>query len=289
MILVGERTGTGADETAEESDVRSVNQGSGYTVAAVDRAITILKAFRKNEPEINLAEVVARTGLHKATAFRLLATLCQGGLVFKSRTSGNYGLGFEVLALAEVAKSRTSLVAHALPVMRRIRDAVRETTFLCIRTGDYRIDIEQIEGPNEYRRVLDIGVRRPLHVGAASKVLLASLPDEQIESYLKRTELKPLSRRTIVDPGKLRSEIRRIRARGYAESRNERGDGGVGAAAPIFDGASNIVGAICVSAPIQNINSELQKRIIEVITAGSADISRTLAGVSSEWSGHGNY
>ena len=54
---------------------------SGYLVEAVLRACDLLEAFRGEGELVRLRELVARTGMNKTTAFRLLTTLEQRGLV----------------------------------------------------------------------------------------------------------------------------------------------------------------------------------------------------------------
>jgi ribose transport system substrate-binding protein len=55
-----------------------------YVVEAVSRACAILEAFSAEGEALRLCDIVARTGLSKATAFRLLFTLEQRGFVEQS-------------------------------------------------------------------------------------------------------------------------------------------------------------------------------------------------------------
>jgi len=50
-------------------------------VEAVARACSLLQAFRFDGELLRLRDLVSRTGLSKATAFRILDTLAGGGLV----------------------------------------------------------------------------------------------------------------------------------------------------------------------------------------------------------------
>ena len=83
-----------------------------YSVSTVERALLVLRAFTHQQPELSLTDVAAATRLHKATAFRLLATLSRAGMTMKEPSSGLYRLGFGVIAMAEVAKSRQGLSAR---------------------------------------------------------------------------------------------------------------------------------------------------------------------------------
>jgi len=248
-----------------------------YTVAAVERAVSIIRVFTLEAPELSLAEISARTGIHKPTVYRLLSTLVAGGLVTKNDHTGLYSLDYEIVALAEIAKRRSGgLVQDALPVMRKIRNDINETVMLCIRSGDYNLQIHQLEGQNELRRVMRVGERKSLYAGAGSKALLSAMSDEDIEDYLGRTKLEPLGPHTLTNEANLWAEITKIRAVGYAESRNERNSGGAGAAALIRNGDGEALGALCLTVPESRYSPELRKRIIEEVTWGAAELSKSL-------------
>jgi DNA-binding IclR family transcriptional regulator len=95
----------------------------------------------------------------------------------------------------------------------------------------------------------DLGVRAPLYAGAASKVLLAGMEDDDIESYHARTELAPLQKTTITDKTVLWREIRTIRKRGYAESKGEIFTGGGALAAPLKDFSGKTVAVMDIFPP----------------------------------------
>lgn len=247
-----------------------------YAVSTLDRAIDVLEAFSHRSPELSLKQIAARTGLHKATAFRLVTTLSRRGLMIKHPITGRYRLGFELISLAEIAKGQTSLVAEALPVMRQVRDHLNETVFLCVRVGDHRMDIEQVEGLQNIRRVLTLGEQKSLYAGAGSKVLLAAMSDEAIAAYLGRTKLVALTRTTPTTAKAVCSEIQAIRRQGYAEGWDERDSGGAGAAAPIFGPSGEAIGALAIAVPTSRYSVALKKKTIAAVTKGAAAISDRL-------------
>lgn len=238
-----------------------------YRVAAVDRAIDLLQAFSPRTPELPLSQLAARTGLHRATALRLLAVLSQRGLVERDTSTGRYRLGVKILGLAETVKNRSGVVARALPAMRRIHERLNETTFLSIRAGDTRVNIEQIVGLQQLRRVASIGDPKPLYVGAASKVLLAAMPDAWIDAYLDRTELTPHTQWTIVDHAALRHDLARIRSRGYALGEREGDAQTAGAAVPLRDATGEVVAALTITVPFARWTPPLAAAVIDAVVA----------------------
>jgi ribose transport system substrate-binding protein len=59
-----------------------------YTIQSVVRAVDILNAFTTTSEILDLRDVTARTGLHKATAFRLLETLVETRMLERAGKQG---------------------------------------------------------------------------------------------------------------------------------------------------------------------------------------------------------
>jgi DNA-binding IclR family transcriptional regulator len=249
-----------------------------YGSSTVLRAIDLLEAFTAHAPALSLKDISEITGLHKATALRLLKTLAVRGFVNKDPLTSRYSLGFKLLSMAEIAKGESVLVSQALPALRKVRDALDETVFISVRVGDHRIDIEQVEGLQETRQVKRLGQEYPLYAGAPSKLLLAWMSDPEIENYLARTPLKPFTPRTIVDPIALRAEVAKIRKLGYSEGSDETRSGGASASAPITRPDGGILAAVTLTAPRHRFTAALRKKSIVAIQDAAQEISSNLSG-----------
>jgi DNA-binding IclR family transcriptional regulator len=153
--------------------------------------------------------------------------------------------------------------------MRDIRNEVNETVILSMRSGDFRVHIDFVEGLHPMRRMADLGVRAPLYAGAASKVLLAGMEDDDIEVYLSRTELTPLQRTTITDQTVLWREIRTIRKRGYAESKGEIFTGGGALAAPLMDFSGRPVAVMHILTLENRYTPQRRERCITLLLEGA--------------------
>jgi len=261
-----------ADKSASEAEPR------GYRVNVLDRTIAVLKAFTLAEPSLTLSEIAQRADLHVSTCLRLLSTLRHHGMVSRA-DDGRYRLGYEILAIAEIARSGSGLVDWAMPVMRELAEQFDETVVVSARAGDSRIDLEQIIGQRSVRRVIAIGERKPLYAGAASRVLLSGLTDEQFEAYLERVPLLKLAEQTITDRDTLRALVTATRRDGYAESVQEQSDaGGAGVSAAIYGARNEVVGAIGVSVPQFRFTPTLRAQLIPAVLGGAARISRIIGG-----------
>ncbi len=264
------------ENTKRMSATRHEVAADQYSVASVDRAMAVLNAFTHQRPELSLTDIAAHTGLHKATAFRLLATLCRGGMAMKNQATGLYRLGFQIIALSEVAKTSTGFVTQARPFMRQIRDELNETVYIAVRVGDDRINLDQLEGLRDIRRVVTIGKPTALYVGSTSRVLLAAMPDQEIAAYFSRTEFIPPFPGAKVDAPILWRAIAEIRRTGYAETHNKRIAEGASISAAVRGPGNEVLGSMTVSIPISRYTDDARSRTIDVITQTAHALSRQL-------------
>jgi len=190
--------------------------------------------------------------------------------------TGQYSLGFALVRLADLRRRQSNVHDVAIPVMREIRNEVNETVILSVRSGDFRVHIDFVEGLHPMRRMADLGVRAPLYAGAASKVLLAGMDDGEIEAYLGRTKLTAFQNTTITDKNVLWREIRLIRKRGFAESKGELFPGGGALAAPLKDFSGKTVAVMDILTPEHRYTAEHRERCITLLLDGARRASQRL-------------
>lgn len=261
------------------------SKGTVYSASSLERALSILEVFSPSQPSLSLADIVKTTGLNKTTAFRLLTVLGQRGFVMRDSETGEYAVGFRALALGEACRKQMSLIRSARPLLRSIRDLVNETTFLTIRWGDCRVDLEQAESSHPLRQVMAAGRPKPLYVGASGKALLAGLPQEELEDYLDRVPRTAFSPTTIVDRAALFSAVEQARRQGYAESLSEAGTGVAGVAALVRGNRDMPLAVLVVATPMQRFSPELRERAIAILVEKAAELSARLGGAASDQSG----
>ncbi|WP_028033011.1 IclR family transcriptional regulator [Chelativorans sp. J32] len=266
-------TGDVEEEEGVEAGARQ------YRVNVLDRAVSILDALSRYGPSLTQTELAKLTGLHVSTCMRLLVNLRHHGFVTKDEDSGRYRLGYRLVALAEDARGNAGLVEVARPVMRDLCRAFNETVVLSVVSGDYRVDLEQVVGRQSIRRVVALGVEKPLYAGAAGRLLLSGFSEAELENYLKRVELEPLAPQTITEPAALRSSIMQIRKDGYAEGTQEQyPDSGYGIVAPVCGLRGEIIAALGVSVPRFRFTEELRSSLLPAVLAAAEEVSRRMHG-----------
>jgi DNA-binding IclR family transcriptional regulator len=99
-------------------------------VDAAAKALELLSVFSFREPRLSLADLATRTGIPRATAFRLLSTLEQSG--FLAKDHGAYQLGIKCFVLGNIVAGGLDLRETAHPHLVALRDVTRETTQIAI-------------------------------------------------------------------------------------------------------------------------------------------------------------
>ncbi|HEX2009429.1 MAG TPA: IclR family transcriptional regulator [Roseateles sp.] len=191
-------------------------------VGAVDKALSLLSAFRPGDTALGLAELAERTRLYKSTALRLIASLEHARLL-QRRADGLYAASF-------------SLEAEVLPVLQALVARTRESAALHVRQGEQRLCLYRVDSPQPLRDHLRAGDLLPLEQGAGGRVLLAF--------------------------GGARGKAHeQIRAQGYAELDGDRVEGLAGIAAPVFKLGGELVGALTLSLPSSRLKPQLAAEV----------------------------
>jgi DNA-binding IclR family transcriptional regulator len=247
-------------------------------VRTVNRISAILNCFSSDQPVLNLTAISDRLGLARSTTHRLLTALERQGFLTRALTGQGYHLGYQLLHWGALAQATLDVRNEALPILRELSTATGETAILSVRDGTVGICVEKVDSTQPVRLAMRAGQCLHLHAGASAKVLLAFLPEDEIVHILSQVELLPLERNTIIDPGLLLSELRAIRARGYATSFEETDCGAMGLAAPVYDHTKQVVAGIGIAAPLARVSPALVPALTESVLRASSELSQRLGG-----------
>lgn len=208
-----------------------------------------------------MTQIAERVGLYKSTVHRILAALEAKGFVRQDTSTGRYQLGLKALELASVYLTSGDLPAVAYGEMLLLRDEAEETVSLYVRDGTERVRVQRAEGPLTVRRVVGLGERLPLYLGASGKVLLAWA------SPAERTRILDQIPPTSFDRAALEAALTQARAQGWAYSQEEREDGVSSVAAPVIDRLGRCMAALAISGPIQRFTPDRVQRLSKRVQA----------------------
>ncbi len=250
-------------------------------VRTVNRISAILNCFSPEQPVLNLTAISDRLGLARSTTHRLLTALQQQGFLSRSAGDQGYHLGYQLLRWGALAQATLDLRNEALPILRELSTATGETAILSVRDGSVGICVEKVDSNQPVRLAMHAGQHLHLHAGASAKVLLAFLPDDEMERIVSQIQLWPLQHNTLTDPDLLLRELREIRLRGLATSFEETDAGAMGLAAPVYDSTGQVVAGIGIAAPLARVSPQRVPDLSDCVLQASRDLSIRLGGGAS--------
>ena len=242
-------------------------------VQSVDRALTILERLARSG-EAGVTEIANEIGVHKSTAFRLVATLEAHRLVEQTEDRGKYRLGVGLLRLAGATTARLDLVQEARPVCRQLASDTGETVNIAVLSESSALYLDQVAGSSALQPHNWVGQHIPLHATSNGKVLLSGLSRQQCDAVLsKLSAYTPL---TITTKAKLRAELDQVREQGYALAVDELEVGLTAAAAPIRNVHGDVVASMSVSGPTFRISSDRIDEVVGKLVEAAEEVSHRL-------------
>jgi DNA-binding IclR family transcriptional regulator len=236
------------------------------------KGLRLLETLAASTEPRGVTSLAKELSLTKSNAHRLLFTLASNGYV-RRLDSGSYEVCVKLWELGALVRSRIDLTKVARPHMSILAQKTGESVHLSILDGLETVYLDKIESKQPIAAYSRIGGRNPAWCVATGKAMLA-YTGSNIGALTPH--FKKFTANTIYRPAAVKREFERIRAKGFAVNDGEWHEGVYGIAAPIWESADKIAGAVGIAGP----NSRFKKLQIRVwsdhvIEAASA-ISRSL-------------
>jgi DNA-binding IclR family transcriptional regulator len=259
--------------TRDESPSGESGSNGAGGVQSVDRALVILEVLAR-AGAAGVTEIAAELGVHKSTAFRLVATLESHRLVEQVGDRGKYRLGVGVLRLAGATTARLDVVQEARSVCRRLAADTGETVNVAVLSDSSALYLDQVAGSSALQSHNWVGQRIPLHATSNGKVLLAGLDPSVLDDLLD--DLAAYTPRTVTRSPDLRRELDRVRRQGWALAVDELEVGLAAAAAPIRDAAGDVVASMSVSGSTFRLTEERLEVVVQQLLEATLEVSHRL-------------
>lgn len=245
-------------------------------VQSVERALNILEIVAEHDG-VSLTEISKTANLNKATVHRLLSTLTSLGYVQQNEKTGYYELTFKLFQLGNRKVEQIDSFKIARSYISELSNQIGETVHLVVEDNKEVVYIDKFEPSNVlFRMHSRVGTRAPMYCTAVGKALLAHYTDEIIKEVWERTEIKPITPKTITDFESFMEEIARIRSNGYAVD-NEENEMGIYCIASVFyNHKGDVEGAFSISIPMSRFTEKDPNFYIEKSLQYSAKISQAL-------------
>jgi IclR family pca regulon transcriptional regulator len=251
-----------------------------HFVQSLERGLAVIRAFGADDPELTLSDVARRTGLTRAAARRFLLTLTDLGYV---RTDGKqFSLTPRVLELGFAFLSSLTLPEVAEPHLERLAAELKESSSVSVLDGDEIVYVGRVPTSRIMRVSINVGTRFPAYATSMGRVLLAALEPDQLDAYLARAAIRPLTPRAIDNAGDLRTALQRVRDQGgWALVDQELEEGLRSIAAPIHDADGRTVAAVNLSAHASRVTAvDIERTLLPPLQAAARRIEADLRDVS---------
>ncbi|AXK32694.1 IclR family transcriptional regulator [Streptomyces armeniacus] len=251
--------------------------GTSGRVQSLERAITLLQATADSAPDgETAANLAVRCGLNRATAWRLLSTLEQYGMVERGPVSNRYTIGFAVARMASTA-GFDGLIRRAHGTLRRVSEQTGETANLAVVRQLGLTYVDEVAPPVVLSaRWLDRKV--PLHATSTGKALLAWLPAEEAESLLAGP-LDAYTDTTVTDRARLLDQLEQTRKDGYSVCVGEMERNLYGVSAPVLGSSGRPFAVVSIWGPQDRVPESRFGTLGPLARAAAEEIARVAGGL----------
>lgn len=189
-------------------------------ITALARGMAVMMALSEKRRRISIAQVSHITGIPRAAARRSLHTLAK--LSFVAMDDANlFYLRPRILSLSHSYLSASPLAMLSQPILDKLGEDIGESCSLAVLDSDEIVYLARSSASRVISPSLNVGRRIPAYCTSIGRILLAHLPDPELEAYLENTRLQAYTEHTVTDRSELRAILTEARASGYAFSREQ--------------------------------------------------------------------
>jgi IclR family transcriptional regulator, pca regulon regulatory protein len=230
----------------------AAHAGNPDFMLSLARGLRVIESFEGHPEGRSIGEIAHGTGLSRAAIRRILLTLDLLGYVERIRQV--YRLKTQVLRLGFSFLSSSSAVEAARPVLEHLSEQLHESSSMSMLDGGQIVYVARSAASRILAAGLSVGSRLPAYCTSMGRVLLAALPDIELEAYLRDLVPKAYTPKTITRIPQLRKAILQVRKDGYAIVDEELEAGLRSIAVPVLTRGNQVVAAINVGTHISRID-----------------------------------
>jgi len=258
--------------TAEPGAGPAAEKPSDSYVQSFARGLSVIRAFSAEHPAQTLTEIAQASGLTRAGARRILLTLV--GLGYVQADGRLFRLTPKILDLGFAYLTSMPFWNLAEPIMEALSQEVHESCSISVLDGTEIVYVLRVPARKIMTINLSIGSRLPAYCSSMGRVLLAGLPEAELDRVLRASDLRARTRNTVTGIDALKTVIADIRTRGWAENDQELEEGLVSLAAPIRNRSGQVIAAINISGQANRTSAaDMVKNFLPPLLAASEKIS----------------
>ena len=212
------------------------------------RTVEILKLVSKNPEGITLDEICGKLDLPKTSAYDIVTTLAEMGMVNVDRGQRQrYTIGLTAYRIGINYTNNLNFISVIEPEMRAFAKEVGKTVFFGVRSDHEVVYICKTEPENPIITTATVGTKNPMYCTSLGKAILAYSDEETCGQIMSRMKFTKHTERTITDRESLKKELELVKEQGYALDQREVEEHLECVGAPVFGPDGSVVGALSVS------------------------------------------
>lgn len=245
--------------------------------SSIENALTILKKFSMDEPEMGITEIAEKCNLAKSTVHRLLTTMASEGFVYKDSRTNRYSLGVSILFLTNTINHQLPILKESMPILNLLTERTGESSHLGILENQEVIYLQKIESAFHSAVLTHIGKRNPAYCTSTGQVILAYETKKIVDEVLAG-ELISHTPNTLTDAETIRNKLKEVKRRGYSVSDQELNKGIISIGAPVFNEKGKIMASINITGPVERIGGpSFHKKYIEETVSAAKMLTEIIA------------
>ncbi|MCC3701917.1 helix-turn-helix domain-containing protein [Rouxiella badensis] len=258
-------------EVSELANVRY--KGDPDFMASLTRGLVVLQAFSPEFFAMSVPQLSQMTGLHRAVVRRCLYTLSALGFVY-SPDNRNYHLLPRVLTIGHAYLNSSELARQAQYSLDYLSKQLGESCSVATLDGDNILYIARASMKRIMKIDLGRGSRLPAYATSMGMVLLSELSEEELGSYFSRVKLEPLTEFTITDEQRLRKELKKVKAQGFAINDQQLELGLRSMAVPMYSRKEGVVAAMNVGTHASQMSvADLQEKFLPRLQRAAMELA----------------
>ncbi|WP_245413509.1 IclR family transcriptional regulator domain-containing protein [Mangrovicella endophytica] len=258
------------------NDPVGIDRSAPEFVEALARGLAVLEAFDSRQPEMTFADLARKLDMSIATVRRNILTL--EALGFVRRHNKHFLLAPRILTLGSAYLNAFSVEEAVTPELHRITSLFGDAANMAVLDRGDVLYIANVAASRVARRSATLGVTYPAYATSMGRVLLAALPQDEVEDYLERLVPVPLTDHTVTDKSELRAILAQTRSAGYAVTVDQLDYGITAIAVPVKDMSGRVICSINSSGYTPRLSPEelVENRLPELRVAADR-VSQLLA------------
>ncbi len=239
------------------------------------RTIEILKLVSKNSDGITLDEICEKLALPKTSAYDIITTLAETGMVNVDRGQRQrYTIGLTAYRIGINYTNNLDFISVIEPELKAFAKETGKTVFFGVRSDCEVVYICKAEPENPIITTATVGTKNPMYCTSLGKVILAYSDEETRDQVIKGIKFQKKTEKTITSKESFLQELEKVKTQGYALDEREVEDHMECVGAPVFGPDGGVLGAISISSLYQP--TEDYDRLGQAVLAKAREVSKQL-------------